>query len=148
MSEELPVADTPLAEWLNERMGEWVDPQTGRRGLSVNKLARLSEVSQTSVFVILKEGRIPRADTLVKLAEFFNVSPMTLFRLVYIEDSGSGIEFSLEARAKVIELEQILSEVPVSMQVQFMESLISQAQMLLTVVERWRQVEEGEAVHE
>jgi transcriptional regulator with XRE-family HTH domain len=136
MSEERPVADTALARWMNQRMSEWVDPQTGRKGLSVNKLAKLSGVSQTSVFEMLKEGTIPKADTLVKFAEFFSVSPMMLFRLVYVSEEAK--EFPPETRAKLLELENILLTVPAAMQVQFLESLIPQAQMLLAAVEQWR----------
>ena len=136
MTEERPVADTPLAQWMNERMSAWVDPQTGRRGLSVNKLAKLSGVSQTAVFEMLKEGSIPRADTLVKFSEFFDVPPMSLFRMVYIEGDEQE-KFPAETRAKFMELEEILSDLPAQMQVQFMESLIPTAKMMLTAARAW-----------
>jgi transcriptional regulator with XRE-family HTH domain len=146
MSEERPVADTHLARWLNHQMAEWEDPKTGRRGLSVNRLAKLSRVSQTSVFEILKEGTIPKAETLVKFAEFFEVSPMTLFRLVYAPETEER-GFPPEIRAKLVEFEDILKNVPDTMQLQFLESLVLQARMLLVAAEQWQNGEMVEESH-
>lgn len=138
--EERPVADTPLAQWLNEQMGQWVDAETGRSGLSLNRFCKLSGIAQSTAHEVLKGGATPKADTLVKVAEFFEVSPMVLFRLVYAPETEAR-DFPPEIRAKFAELEGLLGRVPAGMQLQFLESLMASAEMQIIAVERWRETE-------
>lgn len=140
MKDVREVVDTPLAQWLNHKMGEWIDPETGRGGLTANRLADLSGVSQTLVFEILKVGKTtPKAETLVKLAEFFGESPIHLLRITYLPESESD-DFPAEVRAKFVELENILARVPASVQMEFMESLVSQARMLRIAASSWDKI--------
>ena len=46
---KLKLADTPLAQWLNREMARWQYPETDLFGLSGNKLAALSGISQTLI---------------------------------------------------------------------------------------------------
>lgn len=138
--EERPVADTALAQWLNGKMGGWEDPATGRVGLSLNRFSKLSGVSQSTTHEILKEGTAPRADNLVKIAEFFSVSPMVMFRLAYAPETAEQ-DFPPEIRAKLAELEGLLERVPADVQLQFLESLMASAEMQIIAVERWRETE-------
>jgi transcriptional regulator with XRE-family HTH domain len=138
--DERPVADTPLAQWLNEKISGWEDPATGRVGLSLNKFSKLSGVAQSTTHEILKEGATPRAENLVKIADFFDVSPMVLFRLAYAPQTAEQ-DFPPEIRAKLAELEGLLDRVPADMQLQFLEGLMASAEMQIIAVERWRETE-------
>ena len=133
----LELVDTPLARWLNTQMAEWVDPDTGRIGLSGNRLGELSGISQTLVWDMLKVGKSqPKAETLIRLAEFFDVSPMFLLRLVYLPESEDE-DFSPGVREKFEELESILAQIPVHAQLQFIESVVQQAKMMSVAVQVW-----------
>ena len=83
---ELRRADTPLAKWLADAMARWVNPQTQMPGISQRKLAEETGISQTQLHEILKKAHSPGPDILKKLAEFFGVNPLTLFRLAYFVD--------------------------------------------------------------
>lgn len=80
------VADTPLAQWLNEAMSKWQDPDTQVYGLNQNQLRHKSGLSQASIWGILKKGHTPKPEIVRTLAEFFDVSPSYLFRLAYMPD--------------------------------------------------------------
>ena len=69
----LKLADTPLARSLAQVMASWVDPETQMPGLSQNRLATSSGVSQSQMHEILKRGHAPKPDTLVRLAKFLKV---------------------------------------------------------------------------
>lgn len=133
----LRLADTPLAHWLHGRMSEWTDPDTGVTGLSGNRLADLSGVSQTLIWDILKKGTSqPKADTLVSLAKFFGVAPIHLFRLVYLPESEDD-DFSPEVKAKFLELENRLTNVPIAAQLEMLEFLMTQMDMLQVAARLW-----------
>jgi transcriptional regulator with XRE-family HTH domain len=83
---------------LAKAMGQYRDPETGMYGLSQNQLRKLSGVFQAAVWEILKQGHAPRADVLIKLAEFFDESPFHLFRLAYLPDEKPEVMDELEAR--------------------------------------------------
>ena len=130
------VADTPLAQWLNAKMGEYADPDTGRRGLSMHGLAQKGGLTQSHIWAILKGDVVPKAEVLTRLAEFFGVSPLTLFRLAYLgpEDQPG---FSPEVRAKLLEIEDILAGVPPQARMHLIQLLVTQAQMLKVAAEAW-----------
>lgn len=135
---EKPLADTPLAHWLNDAMAAWVDLDTGNRGLSGNRLAALSGLSQTLVFEILKEKTTtPKLETLVKLANFFDVSPVYLVQLILKLDDK---DLSLEMQVQFVELEKVVGEVPPDVQLQFMQNIVSQAEMLQAASLEWAKV--------
>jgi transcriptional regulator with XRE-family HTH domain len=123
-------------------MATWQDPETEVYGLSQNKLRELSGVSQAAIYEILKQGHSPKPEVLIRLAEFFEVSPFTLFRLAYMPDSEES-GWSPDIQAQMSRLESILSRVPAPAQVQFLESLLNQARMLATAAEQWTRAEEG-----
>ena len=83
---DLRCADTPLARWLAEAMGTWVDPETGMLGISQRRLSGATGVSQTQIHAILKQGHRPGADILKSLAGFFAVELLELLRLAYLEE--------------------------------------------------------------
>lgn len=141
MTEERPVADTALARWLNDRMNEWEDPKSGRAGLSINKIARLSGVPQTTIFEILKEGKTPKADSLVGLADFFDTSPMVVFRLAYAPETEES-DFPPEIKARFTHLEQLLSKLPTDIQMQLLDNLVSTAEMQMVAMDRLRATQE------
>lgn len=136
MDDKKKIAATPLARWLNDKMGDFVDPVTGKRGLSINALAKQAGMAQSLVWGILKGSVVPKAEVLTRLAEFFEVSPLTLFRLAYMEED-EGARFSPEVRARLMEIEDILAEVPVDAQLHLVQSLVTQAQMLKVAAEAW-----------
>jgi transcriptional regulator with XRE-family HTH domain len=142
--DSLAVADTPLANWLNERMAQWQDPETRVYGLSQNQLRERSGVSQTSVWEILKQGHTPKPDVLIRLAEFFDVSPVFLFRLAYLPESEG---FTPEVLSKLDQLERILARMPRSVQLLAVDSLIVQARALKDSLEEQGAgaTEEGES---
>jgi len=84
-SRRLPLADTPLAEWLVYAMARWVDPDLGLPGLSGNQLSVRTGIDRTTISNILKQGHIPNHHTLNKLAKFFEIDPLELYRLAYLE---------------------------------------------------------------
>jgi len=96
--DQIPVSNTPLAEWLAKAMGQYRDPDTGMYGLSQNQLRKLSGVSQAAIWEILKQGHAPRAEVLIRLAEFFGESPFYLFRLAYLPNEKPERIDALEAR--------------------------------------------------
>ena len=141
MKDVRAIVDAPLARWLEDRMRRWEDPDTGISGLSGNRLAQESGVSQGKIWNILKVGdSLPRADTLIQLAEFFEVSPLTLFRLAYLEGADAP-KFQPDVQAKLAELESALQNVPHGAQVHFLESMISQVQVLQIAQNRWLETE-------
>lgn len=130
-----PLADTPLARWLDARMREWEDPETGRIGLSGNHLANLSGISQSLIHEILKvETTRPKIDTLARLAEFFDEQPIRVLRLVL---EAEDMEIEPKARVQLLELERIVSSVPPSAQLSFIRSVVSQAEMQQAFAESW-----------
>ena len=90
---QLRLADTPLALWMAEQMAQWRDPETNMPGLSQNRLAELSGVSQTQLHEILKKGHEPKPDTLNRLARVLDVDPMRLYRLAYLTEEISDVNF-------------------------------------------------------
>ena len=142
MKERSHKATTPLAAWLNQSMATWTDSETGKTGISGNKLAELSGVSQTLIWEIQTgEKSQPKADALIRLAEFFDVSPMLLFRLTYLPESESE-DFSPEVKAQMVELERILADVPADAQLSFMQSIVNQAEMLQVASREWARQEQ------
>lgn len=138
--DEKAVAKTPLARWVNKKMAEWEDPETGRIGLAGNALARGAGLAQSKVWSILKEDSPPKADVLIRLAEFFKVSPLVLFRLAYLQGENDT-KFSPEVEAELVELESILADVPVDAQLHLISSLVSQAKMLRVAADAWKETE-------
>ena len=126
---EKKMADTPLARWLDRQMAEWQDPETGRRGLSGRSLAAEINCAQSMIWKILKQGAIPGYEILISMGEFFEVGPIFMFRLAYLESEG-GEQFSPEARAEFAELEGILEEMPAHAQGHLLRSLVAQAKVL------------------
>jgi transcriptional regulator with XRE-family HTH domain len=131
---EKKVAGTQLALWLNEQLGRWRDPDTGEIGLSSNAFAKEVGVAQSLVWKILKAGGIPKPDILIRIAEFFDASPMFLFRIAYL-DGEKGDQFSPEIRTELIEIERILADVPAAAQVHLLRSLVTQARTLKAALE-------------
>jgi lambda repressor-like predicted transcriptional regulator len=82
----LPIVDTPLANWLNERMARWQDPETRVYGLTSRQLALHAGISTTEVLDIMKQGHTPKGEALNSLALFFNVEPEVLWDLAYRPD--------------------------------------------------------------
>ena len=130
------IATTALAQWLNDKMGDFTDPVTGKRGLSINAFAKQAGVAQSLVWNVLKGNVVPKADVLIRFAEFFEVSPLTLFRLAYM-DGEDDPRFSPEIRARLMEIEDILADVPVEAQLHLISSLVTQAQMLKIAARAW-----------
>ena len=62
---------------------------------------------------------------------------MQLYRLSYLPDSESE-DFPPEILAQLNQLESILEKVPQEQQLDFIKSLVTQAQMLHTAARRWR----------
>lgn len=115
-----PVARTRLAEWLNQAMASWQDPETRELGLSGRRLAELSGISQAMIWEMLKTHSVPKPEILMRLARFFSVSPLFLFRLAYLPDS---IPIPTETLNRLQQLEDKLSRLPEEKQKQTLESL-------------------------
>ena len=133
---ELRRADTPLAKWLANAMARWVNPETQMPGLSQRKLAERAGISQTQVHEILKKGHSPSPDTLIKLADFYGVNPLMLFRLAYIqeeEDVEAGV--STRLLELFLELEELLSKLPREEQLAFYEEFAKDAKVLALSIE-------------
>ena len=135
---QLRRADTPLAEWLAHAMARWVDPETQMPGISQRKLAEETGISQTQLHEILKKGHSPGPDILKKLAEFFEVNPLSLFRLAYFEEDDEA-EVDPEVSAKFLELflemEQLLAMLPREEQLEYFDGFAKEAKALALLVE-------------
>jgi transcriptional regulator with XRE-family HTH domain len=127
--ERRPVADTPLAEWLNDAMANWRDPDTKVAGLSQNRLKEKTELAQSSIWGILKGGHTPKPDTIITLARFFGESPGALLRMAYLSEE-EDTNLVPEASKKLGDLERVLDTVPQEAQLEVAEILLSQAQKL------------------
>jgi transcriptional regulator with XRE-family HTH domain len=135
---QLRRADTPLAEWLAHAMARWVDPETQMPGISQRKLAEETGISQTQLHEILKKGHSPGPDILKKLAEFFEVNPLALFRLAYFEEDDEA-EVDPKVTAKFLELflemEQLLARLPREEQLEYFDDFAKEAKALALLVE-------------
>jgi len=132
---ERPIADNPLAKWLAMRMADWEDPLTKVRGLSTNRAAELTGVSQTMLWEIVKvEGTVPRPDVLARIADFFEVSSLVLFELAYI-DSDELEGLTATERAQATELFHIIAELPMKRRREFSEALLAHAKYLRGIIE-------------
>ena len=132
-----PLADTPLAHWLNQNMARWENPDTGMLGMSQNELRKRSGISQAQLHEMLKEEHTPTPDTLNRLAAFFNANPLTLYRIVYVKD-----DVDPEVRAGIATIESLLDRMPPGVRANFLDSLVPQAEMIMTAVEHWEEVSE------
>lgn len=128
---ERRLANTALAHWLVHRMSRWIDPNTYMPGLSQHKLARLSGVSQAQVHEILKQGHAPKPETLDRLARFFGVGAVYLYRLAYRPDN-----LSPEILAKIDRLESILEKLPPGIVENFLDSQVAKAETYLREAEQ------------
>ena len=135
------LADTELARWLDKKRATWYDEETGRYGLSGNELARRVGISQAQLSTILSEGHIPKAEHLNLIAEFFEVSPMLLYRLAYLPESEGDEEFPKEIRDKFRKLETILAELPHEVQLRFIDDLLNYAELHSVAAEKWTEYE-------
>jgi transcriptional regulator with XRE-family HTH domain len=147
VTDERPVADTPLARWLTQRMNQWEDPVTRMKGLSVNRLAALAGVSQTVVWRAVKQGETPKASVLMQIAPVFDVSPMLLFRLAY-QPQTEDEDFDPEVRAALEELEDTLARLPLLVQLEVVEALNVQAQAHLAAAGAWSAAEQQQRAEE
>jgi hypothetical protein len=133
------VDKAPLSQWLNEEMGKALDPETGERGVTAYRLSQLVDLSQTLIWDILKNGKVPRRiDKLIELGRFFGKSPVYMFRLAYLPKQGDLPE---EVQHDLLELEDLLSHIPPDLQAQYMSSLLEQAKMMYAAAVRWRNTE-------
>jgi hypothetical protein len=55
-------------------------------------------------------------------------------------EEDEGARFSPEVRARLMEIEDILADVPVEAQLHLVSSLVTQAQMLKVAAEAWKEV--------
>ncbi|MFC2030136.1 helix-turn-helix transcriptional regulator [Chloroflexota bacterium] len=135
---QLRRADTPLAEWLAHAMARWVNPETQMPGISQRKMAEETGISQTQLHEILKKGHSPGPDILKKLAEFFEVNPLALFRLAYFEEDDEA-EVDPEVSAKFLELflemERLLAKLPGEEQLEYFDGFVKEAKALALLVE-------------
>jgi transcriptional regulator with XRE-family HTH domain len=129
------LAGTRLAQWLNQQMAQWQDPETHLFGLSGNKLAELTGISQTLIWQILKVGVAPGPDILLQVASFFHTSPLYLFRLTYLPESDAT-DLDPEIKAKLEHLESILADLPLEVQQLFTDGVLTQAKALRTAMQR------------
>ena len=134
------LADTPLARWLEQQRGTYLDPETGRYGLSQNEMARRVGVSQAQLSAILADGHIPKSEFLNTLAEFFGVSPVLLYRLAYLPESEDP-SFPTEIYDKLVELETILADLPHQVQLRFINDVLNYAELHAAAVEKWSEPE-------
>jgi transcriptional regulator with XRE-family HTH domain len=142
MADTVPLADTPLAHWINRAMAAWEDPDTGMLSISQKQLCARTGISTASLYQILKQGHTPKPEVLLTLAAFFNVSPMPLFRMAYLtEEEEANVDPTVQAQ--MTRLEHIVERLPMGAQAHFMEALLGQAQMLAAAVRRW----EGQSGH-
>jgi transcriptional regulator with XRE-family HTH domain len=65
--------DSPLAQWLRA--------QLDKRGLTQNQVAVYAGVSAATLTDILRNGHIPKAETLCRLADYFDASRIDVFVL-------------------------------------------------------------------
>ncbi|MFC2029822.1 helix-turn-helix domain-containing protein [Chloroflexota bacterium] len=133
----LPLADTPLAHWLNQSMARWENPDTGMLGMSQNELRKRSGISQAQLHDMLKREHTPTPDTLNRLAEFFGANPITLYRIVYVHD-----DVDPEVKAGMASIESMLDRMPPGVRAHFLESLVPQAEMIIAAVDHWEEVNE------
>jgi predicted DNA-binding transcriptional regulator AlpA len=71
MADTVPLADTPLAHWINRAMAAWEDPDTGMLSISQKQLCARTGISTASLYQILKQGHTPKPEVLLTLAAFF-----------------------------------------------------------------------------
>lgn len=140
--DKLRVADTPLAHWLNRAMGDWVDPETLVRGISQNQLRARCGLSQASIWEILKQGHIPKPETLDTLAEFFQVNVLVLYIYAYLVENSSLEE---EARMSLMRIARLLEALPVKESQEFVASLVTESEAMQLAAERWSALERIEA---
>lgn len=121
-------ADTRLAEWLANEMAKWVNPETQMPGISQRKLAQEAGISQAQLHEILKKGHSPGTGILKKLADFFQVNPITLFRLAYFaQDDALDSQVMAKMLELFQELEQLLAQLPPEEQLQYFDEFVQDA---------------------
>lgn len=105
-------SDTPLAQWLAKAMAAWIDPETGLFGISQRRLAEETGASQAQIHEILKRGHAPGPDILIRLADFFAVGSLDLFRLAYLQEKEREVCPATDTTGQEDELLKELQHLP------------------------------------
>jgi transcriptional regulator with XRE-family HTH domain len=89
------------SEEVTERFGRNLHRCRRRASLSQEELARLASVHRTEIGMIERGIRLPRVDTLVKLAGSLSISPMELLEGIQwtTPDAPSAGHFAIEKRS-------------------------------------------------
>lgn len=77
------LADTELARWLAAQMATFRASKNSMPGLSQQELAKRAGVSQSTIFCILKQGRVPNPETLRLVGDVFEVPLEDLVHVAY-----------------------------------------------------------------
>jgi transcriptional regulator with XRE-family HTH domain len=120
-------------------MSRWVNPETQMPGVSQRRLGAETGISQTQLHEILKKGHSPGADILKKLAGFFDVNPLALFRLAYFEEDEAGDvapEISARLLELFLELERLLAQLPRDEQLEYFDGFVKETKALALLVEK------------
>lgn len=62
-----------------ERFQTWLQEQLNERNFTANQLAKKAGISH-SVFVRVREGKLPKGETCIKIANALNVDPLEVLR--------------------------------------------------------------------
>ena len=81
--DRLELADTELARWLAAEMATYRASAHSMPGISQQELAKKAGVSQSTVFCILKTGRVPNPKTLRLIGGVFDVPLEDLVHVAY-----------------------------------------------------------------
>jgi transcriptional regulator with XRE-family HTH domain len=138
MIERKPLANTLLAEWLNDVMADYVDPGTRRRSISQSQLSALGNIPQAVVSEILIKGHIPKPDILNRLASFFDVDPITLYQLAYLPEDT---EDEAELAELLGRIRAALRKMPPGMRKQVLADIVTRVEMEDIALSRFEETE-------